>query len=251
MKGIILAAGRGSRLRGLTDDRPKCLVELAGHPLLSWQRAALSAGGVTEVAIVAGYRADSLLLPGLPMFVAPRWADTNMVMSLATAAPWLRERPCVVSYGDIVFSPATVRALIDTPGDLAISYDPRWYDLWDRRFTEPLDDAETFRRAPDGSLAEIGRRAGSATEIEGQYMGLLRFTPAAWAAVEELLAGLPASRRDRLDMTGLLQLLVETGNRVDTVACAGPWGEVDHENDLDVCESLVAAGALRFAGGES
>ena len=52
MKDIILAAGRGSRMKNLTADRPKCLVELRGKALLDWQLEALRAAGVTEIAIV-------------------------------------------------------------------------------------------------------------------------------------------------------------------------------------------------------
>lgn len=245
MKGVVLAAGRGSRLGTLTDDRPKCLVELAGQPLLTWQRDALAAGGAGETAVVVGYRADLLSRQGLPTFVAPRWEQTNMVVSLCAAASWLRTEPCVVSYGDIVFEPAAVRSLVAADGDLAITYDPRWHDLWSRRFDDPLDDAETFVLAEDGSVARIGGRAATVAEIQGQYMGLLRFTPASWAAVEATLDALSASQRDRLDMTGLLQLLIHSGHRVEAVPYRGAWGEVDHESDLAVCESLVAQRLLR------
>jgi choline kinase len=245
VKGVILAAGRGSRLGALTDDRPKCLVQLAGRPLLTWQRDALAAGGAGETAVVVGYRADLLRRQGLPVFVAPRWEQTNMVVSLCAAAPWLRSEPCVVSYGDIVFEPDAVRALVAADGDLAITYDPRWHDLWSRRFADPLEDAEAFVLAQDGSVARIGGRAATIAEIEGQYMGLLRFTPASWAAVEATLASLSAGQRDRLDMTGLLQLLISSGHRVGAVPYRGGWGEVDHESDLEVCESLVAQRLLR------
>ena len=46
MKAIILAAGRGSRLLSLTEDRPKCLVEAGGKPLLAWQIEALRGAGI-------------------------------------------------------------------------------------------------------------------------------------------------------------------------------------------------------------
>jgi choline kinase len=245
VKGVILAAGRGSRLGALTDHRPKCLVPLAGQPLLAWQRDALIAGGADETAIVVGYQADLLSRLGMPTFHAPRWDQTNMVVSLCAAAPWLRTEPCVVSYGDIVFEPAAVRALVAARGDLAITYDPRWHELWSRRFDDPLEDAETFVLADNGSVARIGGRAADVEEIEGQYMGLLRFTPASWAAVEATLDRLSARQRDRLDMTGLLQLLIYAGHRVEAVPYRGGWGEVDHESDLEVCESLVAQRLLR------
>ncbi|WDZ84799.1 phosphocholine cytidylyltransferase family protein [Micromonospora cathayae] len=250
MRGVVLAAGRGSRLGELTARRPKCLVPLAGRPLLDWQRAALTAGGVTELAVVAGYRADLVAAQGLPVFPAPRWERTNMVGSLLAAAPWLRSGPCVVSYGDIVYSAATVRNLLAADGDLAISYDPDWLRLWRLRFADPLDDAETFRRRPDGTLSEIGGTPHSVDEVTGQYLGLLRFTPPAWAAVERLLAGLPPRQVDALDLTSLLQALVDAGERIGTVPCPDAWAEVDDADDLAVATDLVRRGRLAFAGGQ-
>ena len=56
MKAIILAAGRGSRMGGATAERPKCLVELSGRPLLDWQIHALRQGGIEDIAIVRGFQ---------------------------------------------------------------------------------------------------------------------------------------------------------------------------------------------------
>ena len=60
MKGIILAAGRGSRLNKLTSNKPKCLNLVAGKPMLEWQIAALKAGGLEEIIIVTGYKSNML-----------------------------------------------------------------------------------------------------------------------------------------------------------------------------------------------
>src|SRR5580698_7533591 len=122
MRGLILAAGRGSRMGTLGDDRPKCMVELDGRPLLDRQIAALRRGGVNEIGIVRGYRAEVLNFPGLVYFDNPRWAQTNMVMSLTAAASWLRTGPVIVSYADIFYRGDVVHALAQQPGALVISF---------------------------------------------------------------------------------------------------------------------------------
>ena len=60
MKGVILAAGMAKRLRPLTDDRPKCLLEVCGQTLLQRTVDAMMAAGVTEFVVVTGYRADMI-----------------------------------------------------------------------------------------------------------------------------------------------------------------------------------------------
>ncbi len=244
MRAIILAAGRGSRLGHLGANRPKCLVTLEGKPLIEYQLAALQRGGANEIGIVRGYRAEMIDVPGLAYFTNQRWAETNMVMSLATAASWLRDGPVIVSYADIFYPGELVRRLADAPGPLVISYDRKWRDLWARRFADPLADAETFYTDAAGRLLEIGGKTDRIEEIQGQYMGLLKFTPAAWSAVETLLGELDSASRDRLDMTGLLRRLLITNFAINTLATDGQWGEIDNPEDVALYESMVRKGEL-------
>jgi choline kinase len=245
MRAVILAAGRGSRLGHLGDDRPKCLVELEGKPLIERQIAALRRGGVDEIGVVRGYRAEMIDFPGLSYFANQRWAETNMVMSLAAAAPWLRTGPLIVSYADIFYRSELVRGLAGAPGQLVISYDREWRRLWTRRFADPLADAETFRIDAAGQLLEIGGKTARMEDIEGQYMGLFKFTPAAWSAVEVLLSTLDSGVRDRLDVTRLLRLLI-TGKQlpIDTFSTDGRWGEIDNPEDVALYRDMVRDGEL-------
>ena len=235
MRAIILAAGRGSRMKCLTDERPKCMVELRGKTLLQWQTSALQGAGITEIGIVRGYRKEMLEEFGLTPFDNPRWAETNMVSSLACASKWLRNAPCVVSYSDIFYDASAVRMLMDTNSQLAITYDPNWRALWEDRFADPLSDAETFRIDANSDLLEIGQKPKQIEDVQGQYMGLLRFTPVSWRQVESLLAGLVPALSDKLDMTGLLQrLITEYGVKVRALPYTAEWGEVDSAEDLAI-----------------
>lgn len=233
MKAIILAAGRGSRMRNLTDERPKCLVELRGKALLDWQLEALHAAGIKDIAIVTGYKHELLAGRGLVEFHNPRWAQTQMVSSLACAEEWLRVEPCIVSYSDIFYNPSAVQSLIACPAALAVAYDTNWQELWAQRFGDPLLDAETFRLTPEGMLTEIGNKPKSVEEVQGQYMGLLRFTPEGWAEVVRIRSSLPPEQCDRMHMTGTLQKVIEAGRMaIAAMPYGGEWGEVDSAEDL-------------------
>jgi choline kinase len=245
MRALILAAGRGSRMGKLGDERPKCLVELEGRPLLERQIAALRRGGVTEIGVVRGYRADRLNFPGLTYFDNERWAETNMVMSLVAAAEWLRYAPTIVSYADIFYRGELIQGLAHAHGPLVITYDRSWRDLWSRRFADPLSDAETFRVNAVGELLEIGGKTNRIEDIEGQYMGLLKFTPPAWGAVESLLSTLDERIRDRLDMTGLLRRLLAAHTvTIHSHGTDGQWGEIDNPGDVELYQQMVRHGEL-------
>lgn len=244
MRAVILAAGRGSRMGALAEDRPKCLVELAHQPLIRRQIAALRGGGVSGIGIVRGYLAHMIDIKDVTYFENPHWAETNMVMSLAAAAAWLKADPVVISYADIFYRRDIVRDLLAASGDLVVSYDRSWRSLWTRRFVDPLSDAETFRTDANGNLIDIGKRTTQIDDIEGQYMGLLKFTPKAWSAVEAVLAAVDAKTRGAMDMTTLLRALLSSGFPIKTVGIAGQWGEIDSAADLDLYEQMVRAGDL-------
>jgi choline kinase len=233
MRVIILAAGRGSRMKNLTEEVPKCLVKLKNKTLLDWQLLALREANLNKIAIVTGYKRESLIDRGLKEFHNPRWAETNMVTSLTYASEWLEREPCIVSYSDIFYDASAVSALSYCEADLAVTYDANWQELWERRFGDPLIDAETFRFKPDGTIAEIGQKPKTLDQIEGQYMGLLRITPNSWSEILRIRSEFTTSECDKMHMTGTLQKVIEAGRiAVHALPYTGVWGEVDSEDDL-------------------
>ncbi|WP_139411382.1 phosphocholine cytidylyltransferase family protein [Aeromonas veronii] len=238
MQAIILAAGRGSRLGAMTENQPKPLAKLAGKPLIEWQLTSLAAAGVDSVHVVCGYCSEALKGYGNSRIMNVNWASSNMVRSLMCADSVLSAAPTLVCYGDIVYRPGIIRTLMASDAPLAISYDKEWWALWSARFEEPLLDAENFRQH-GGQLNAIGERAQAREEIEGQYMGLLKFTPEGWQRVSVVLAGLSAEQINKLDMTSLLRLLLSHSVPIATVAISGGWVEVDNPSDIVLYERRI------------
>lgn len=243
-QAVVLAAGRGSRMGQQTDSRPKCLVPLAGQPLLSWTLRSLRANGIERVLIVTGWRAECLAEWSPHLRFNPRWHEANMVRSLQLAADWLDSAPTLVVYGDGAYGADAIRAALTAPqADLSLPVDTQWLALWQRRFANPLDDAEVLQ-SREGYLTRIGFRPASLQDIEGQYMGLLRTSPTGWRWISTLLDRMAADQGepmvDRLDMTSLLQRLVEAGRSIACVEVAGGWVEIDSPQDAAVVEAALS-----------
>jgi L-glutamine-phosphate cytidylyltransferase len=243
VQGLILAAGCGSRMGALTRDRPKCLLTVGGGTLLDRQVAALRSAGAERIGVVGGWQAGALRGRGLDVLCNPGWETTTMVASLCAAGDWLAAGETLVSYGDIAFSPATAQRLAACPAPLALAYDRDWHALWRRRFADWAEDAETFALDGDGNVAEIGARPRRDERIEGQYIGLTRWTPAAWTRFGGVLQGLQSTEAGRrVDMTAALRLLVrEHGAAIAAVPVDGPWFEFDSERDVALGTPVVDA----------
>ncbi len=249
MRALILAAGRDSHIDDAGKPLPQCLVPLAGKPLIVRQVAALRAGGVSDIGIVRGYRAELVDVPGVTFFTNERWAETGSVVSLAAAGEWLRGGPVFVSDGNVFFRRELVHAMVSVRGAFVVAHDRQWRDLWTRRFADPLAHTKGFRRSPAGIVQQIGGQPASLDEVQGQYMGLLKFTPGAWQSVETLLAGLDAPTRDRLDRIGLLQRVLAANTlSIGTVGTDGQWGEITAPGDVALYERMAAEGELTLEG---
>lgn len=225
-------------MKGLTAEKPKCLLELGGKTLLHWQLAAMRQAGISKIIVVKGYRGD-LLQGDFDSVENPRWAETNMVQTLLCALPVLGNADALVSYADIVYKPAHISKLLSAQDDIALTYDTLWRSLWSLRNENPLDDAETFREE-GGRLVEIGAKPKALEDVQGQYMGLLRLSQAGQKLIGEYVSVLPQEQADKLDMTSLLNGLLAAGVCIGAVPVDGGWCECDTENDIKIYKKRLA-----------
>ena len=238
MKVIILAAGRGSRLGERTKNRPKCMCTLQGRTLLDRCLETLEQAGIArkETGIVIGYHSDTFTVPDVTYFHNEIWEQTNMFWSLTMADSWLKREPCLVCYSDIVFSPKAIRALADSTALLAITSYSSYWELWEKRMDNPLADLETFRIDGANRLLEIGKKPTARTDIQGQFMGLLRFTPESWGWVEKTIQQPLTKPINKLDMTTLLQELLQRNYPIQVISTDDLWLECDSEHDIEIYE---------------
>lgn len=235
----------------LTDATPKCMVHLAGHPLLGYQLAALSANGITDVALVTGHAGHELQAWGLPTFHNPEFESTGIVWSLFAAERWLDVNDDVlVCYGDLVYEAGVIDALIRAaPAPVTTVVDLEWLELWSRRMDDPLSDAESLRICKEtGHIVEIGSRVSDYSRVDGQYVGLTRIAAGAFhdvRAARDRFATDKGSEKARLvSMTEFLQWIVEQGTAVRAATIRRGWLEVDSVRDLKRYEAMIADGEL-------
>ncbi len=242
--GIVLAASRGEGLGPFTADRPKCMIDVRGRPLLAQLLDTLRQGGVRDLAVVRGYAkdaisADTVPSDGLVLLDNDAYASTGEVASLLRAEGRLRGETVIV-YGDVLFRRYILDALMGVDADIAIAVDalrqraqagrgahsahPRDLVRADKPFsTGYLDDAPA-------TLQEIGGVAPARST--GEWIGLMRLSP---RGAELVRAELDAMRADgsaaQADMPALLARL-SARHPVAVHYITGHWLDVDTVTDL-------------------
>ena len=255
MKAIILAAGEGKRLRPLTNNTPKCLVNLFGKSLLQWQIETFRSCQIDDISVVTGYRSELINLPRLKIFQNKKFETTNMVESLFCASQELSEQT-IVSYGDIIFEKKVLDKLIQSKADFSVIVDKNWKRYWEIRFDNPLNDVESLKIDTDDNITSIGQKTQKIDEIEGQYIGLMKFQNAGLEKIKKFYEKTKSQSTNNSNplnplvsfqqsfMTDFLQGLINDGCKLKAIEIENGWLELDTISDYDKYTELHSKNKL-------
>lgn len=242
MKMIILAAGKGTRLRPLTNKKPKCMVEYQNKPIIDYILNVAKDSNIDNVGIVTGYKSNvlekHLSKQNIKFYNNENYANTNMVSSLFCAKDFMND-DLIISYSDIIYKKEVLDILIQSKNEFSVIIDKNWHQLWSQRMENPLDDAETLK-IKNGKIIEIGKKPKNYDEIEGQYIGLIKISKKILPLVIDYYRGLDTSQiYDNKDfnnmyMTTFIQKIIDNLLYVSPIYIHGGWTEIDTVNDLQI-----------------
>jgi UDP-N-acetylglucosamine diphosphorylase / glucose-1-phosphate thymidylyltransferase / UDP-N-acetylgalactosamine diphosphorylase / glucosamine-1-phosphate N-acetyltransferase / galactosamine-1-phosphate N-acetyltransferase len=220
-KAVVLAAGRGTRMRELTAEVPKPMIDVRGKPVLQHIVEGLRDAGVRELLIVVGYRADAvrkIFDDGSRYNVAIHYATqtvqdgTGRVVDLAR--DFITDRPFILSYGDILVDSENYKRMVDLPDDVeAIVTVIRGEDVRKGGAVFVNEKME---------LVDIREKSGAAEETNWYNAGLYAFRP----SIFEFTAKLKPSPRGEYELTDAIRDLANSGKRVKAVELTGEWADV-------------------------
>jgi choline kinase len=170
MRGIILAAGKGSRLNGTIGDKPKCLLRVGGRTLIERQIEALRSVGLDDIAIVVGCQSDLVRRTcgaRITYIDNTRFAQTNSLYSLWLARPLLFDG-FVVMNCDVLFHPQMLRDLVTSRHEDALLVAYQEHDA------APFGDEEMKVRVRRGRVIDIAKTLPP-DDADGENVGVVKF----------------------------------------------------------------------------
>ena len=241
---VLLGAGQGRRLAPLTESRPKCLVEIGGQSILSWQIAALAEAGVDEAVVVTGFGAEAvetalaLMAPAIPVTCRhnPFYAVAENIGSCWLARDLFGPDTLLLNADTLIDPRIVARLLAEAGAPVTVSIDrKRAYDA---------DDMKV--RCADGRLARIGKDLSE--PVDGEAIGLIRFRGPGGPRFARALEGAlddPAAL-DRWYLS-VIDAMARDGD-VAVLDIAGlPWAEIDYPADLAPAAARLATFSWRHA----
>jgi choline kinase len=236
MKAVILAAGRGTRIRSVHGEHPKCLIEVESTTILDHQLDALSMVGINDVAIVVGYEkeqiiahvnARKLLTQRIRFIDNPAFAITNNIYSLWLAVDWLRGDNFIVLNADVIFDREILHLAVRPQAPISMVVDPLWRD-------------ETMKVIiADDHVIRMSKKL-SREEFSSTYIGITVFSKSTQDRFFEKMNALITAGRVNEFFNVAVQELANEGVRVGYTSTDGlPWAEIDDPVDLTFAQHNV------------
>ncbi len=221
-KAVVLAAGRGTRMRELTDDLPKPMIEVRGKPVLQHIVEGLRNAGVHRFIIIVGYHAEAVrnfFGNGRRHNVAIEYATqtvqdgTGRVVNLART--FIGGSPFILSYGDILISPVNYKGVVDLPDECeGIITVTRGEDVSKGGAVFVNEQME---------LVDLREKPKPGEPTSPWYnAGLYAFRP----SIFEFIAKLEPSPRGEYELTDAIRDLAHSGKKIKALELTGEWADV-------------------------
>jgi NDP-sugar pyrophosphorylase family protein len=230
---VILAAGKGTRLKAVTGDLPKPMLPLHGRPLLDHVLDRLRAAGLERFVLVTGHGREAIERhyagDASVSFAYQEKPDGTGSAALAARAA-IGEAPFLLCFADVLADPEAIRRMCGRLGadPLAAAI------LAVVHCDDPYQGAAVYER--EGVLDRIVEkppRGASATNWNSA--GLFAFRP----PIFETLARLPLSRRGEYELTEVFDILLAEGRRVLVEPLSGDWRDVGRPEDIAPAERIT------------
>jgi dTDP-glucose pyrophosphorylase len=221
-KAVLLAAGRGTRMRELTVDFPKPMIEVRSKPVLQHIVEGLRDAGVRRFLLIVGYHAETVrnfFGDGRHHNVDIQYATqtvqdgTGRVVDLARN--FTNGSPFILSYGDILISPVNYKRIVDLPNDLEAT-------ITITRGEDVSKGGAVFVNE-QMELVDLREKPKPGEPTSPWYnAGLYAFRP----SIFEFIATLKPSPRGEYELTDAVRDLAHSGKKVKALELKGEWADV-------------------------
>jgi len=248
MKAVVLAAGQGTRLRPLTEDKPKAIVEVDDKPILEDVFDNLIEIGAEEFVVVVGYRKEKIIeryddeYRGVPITYAHQREPLGIAHALLQAEPHVDD-DFVLMLGDNVF-----RANL---GDVVNRQREQRADAAFLVEEVPYEEASRYGVCDTNDYGEVVEVVEKPNDPPTNLVmtGFYTFSPAIFHACHLV----QPSDRDEYEISDAIDLLIKSGRTIDSVRMDGWRVDVGYPEDRDRAEHLLAdeSAAVTLADSEA
>jgi glucose-1-phosphate thymidylyltransferase len=234
MEGVVLAAGKGTRLQPLTDDKPKGMVEVAGKPILTHCFEQLVKIGANELVVVVGYMKEKIIqfygdeYDGVPITYTHQREQQGLAHALLTVEDHV-DGDFMLILGDNIFQANL--------GDVVKRHDEQRTDAAFLVEEVPWDETSRYGVCDTNKYGEIQEVIEKPDDPPSNLVmtGFYTFTPAIFHACHLV----QPSDRGEYEISDAVDLLLQSGRTIDAIGLDGWRIDVGYPEDRDEAENRL------------
>lgn len=249
----------------LLENKPLCMLEIAGKTVLQHQTELFRGAGVTDIHVIGGYKGESIQGEAIKLVQNTEWSETHVAYSIMTAGKGLKGK-CLLAYSDILFDRQILNLLLKSTHAITLVIDRAYQTLPARNkalelvITDNPAEGETSRRMALNTLRPI-RKIGKTLDrkkADCEFTGVALFQESgfkalvdAWDEALRHFEGKPfyeASSVRKASLTDLLQYVIDRGTPVYGLEIEHGWSEIhsleDYRRIAEYFKSPVTPGKL-------
>ena len=238
----------GSRLKTLTDNKPKCMLKLFNETLIERQIKIFHSCNINDITIVTGYRSEVIDIPGVNYVKNKNYETTNINESLFCALE-LSSSSILVTYSDIVFERKIIQQMLEIMNGIGLAVSLDWKKRYQNRKMHTLAEAENVL-VENGRILQIRKNISKSLENQqiGEFLGIMMLSPEHVKIMLERYFYLKknhtgafhdSSSLSNAYITDMLQDAINCGINVNPIFTEGKWCEIDTPEDLKNAEKII------------
>lgn len=242
MQAIIMAAGKGSRLGSLTDDKPKAFLEINGIKLIEYNIALLHSFGIKNILLVTGYKCESYEqlvshIDGIKCIFNPFFEMANVLGSFYIAQDKLEIEDTVYLHADTICAPDIMNRLLSAEGDIVLPIDYKQCD----------EEAMKVKIVGD-KIVEISKEI-DLSEGAGEFIGIAKLGKNSIESIKEASKKVLKEKRFNSYFEAAIQEIIDENelNIIPIPTNKSFWGEVDFIEDFQYAEKNLPDDLLYIA----
>ena len=246
MLGLILAAGRGSRLSKLSDRLPKSMENINGKTLIQRQISLLQQNGISDIAVVRGFEKEKFHHKDVNFVNDDEFEEHEQLGSLIAAESEI-VGDILIIFGDIIFDSNILNQILDSNNDISIAVDLDWKESYRERTDNPIELAGKILLDGQKIIQLSERLSVEKKEFStGEFLGIIKLTSNGSRILRDYLKKLKhhagrfhdAESFKMAKLTDLLQHLIESNVEIKPIFVKGKWCEIDTPIDLERAKRL-------------
>ena len=238
MKCIILAAGRGTRIKSISKNKPKCLIKINNISILQRQINFLRKLKIKNIIVITGYKKKQINFKNIKYILNKDYKNNEQLESLFCAKKEFNE-DLLITFGDIIFDFSTIKKLaMSRKGDIVLGIDSNWKKRYILRYDHPYEQADKVEVNKKGRVLKIGKKL-NLKDASAEFLGILKLSRRGCGVFSSNYSDLKKKQKTRkMQIHDFIKEIIKAKNHVQSCDLRGKFMEIDTLNDYKIAKKL-------------